>query len=489
MESATPHFIDGQWVAGTGETIVSTDPSTGEVVWAGRAAGEAEIDAAVAAARRAAGDWAAASLDQRFAVLERFAGQLKANRQALAELISREIGKPLWESLTEVDAMIAKEAISRDALLKRRHDEVIQTAAGTGATRFKPHGIVAVFGPFNFPGHLPNGHIVPALLAGNTVVFKPSEFAPAVGQKVIELWQAAGVPAGVINLAQGARDTGVKLSRHPGIDGLLFTGSVAAGKALSAAFADRPEKILALELGGNAPLVVHESADVEAAVYHTIQSAFITSGQRCSCARRLILPQGKAGDAFLDRLVEVTRRVRVGGFRNSPEPFMGPVVSDRAAEHVSKMQEELVRLGGCSLVPVAPGQRSAMLSPGIIDVTGVSGVSDEEIFGPLLKVIRVADFHAAIAEANRTAFGLAAALLGGDESHWQRFWRNIRAGVMNWNRPTTAAASTLPFGGVGLSGNHRPSAYFAADYCSYPVASLEDAKLELPAQRSPGIGM
>jgi succinylglutamic semialdehyde dehydrogenase len=142
-----------------------------------------------------------------------------------------------------------------------------------------------------------------------------------------------------------------------------------------------------------------------------------------------------------------------------------------------------------SLVSAAAGERAAMLSPGIIDVTGGNDMADEEIFGPLLKVIRVADFHAAITESNRTAFGLAAALLGGDESHWQLFWRNIRAGVVNWNRPTTAAASTLPFGGVGLSGNHRPSAYFAADYCSYPVASLEDAKLELPAQRTPGIRM
>ena len=468
--------------------LISQDPVTGEVNWAGTAAGPDEVDAAVRRAREALAEWSARPIEERVAVLERFAGLVKAERDALAEAICREVGKPRWESLTEVDSMSAKVAISIEAQRERRRETERDFSGARTATRYKPHGVMAVFGPFNFPGHLPNGHIVPALLAGNTVVFKPSERAPLVAERTESLWQRAGLPGGVLNVVQGAKDTGVALAGHPRIDGLLFTGSVAAGAALARAFAEQPGKILALEMGGNNPLVVHDVADLSAAAYLTVQSAYATAGQRCSCARRLIVPRGGRGDAFIETLAAITRRVRVGHYRDVPEPFMGPVISAEAARSLLATHQDLLRRGGRSIIEMRPLNDSAtLLAPGLIDVSDVRERSDEELFGPLLQVIRVEDFDEAIAEANNTRFGLAAALLTDEEGLWRRFYADIRAGVVNWNRQTTSASSHLPFGGVGLSGNHRPSAYFAADYCSYPVAVIENSRCVMPQLLSPGI--
>jgi succinylglutamic semialdehyde dehydrogenase len=432
--------------------------------------------------------WCALPLAARAETLKRFAELVKANRDSLAEAISREVGKPRWESLTEVDSMAAKVAISIEAHHERRRETEHEFAGARAATRYKPHGVMAVFGPFNFPGHLPNGHIVPALLAGNTVVFKPSERAPLVAERTARLWEQAQLPPGVLNLVQGAKETGMALASHPGIDGLLFTGSVAAGTALARAFAEQPGKILALEMGGNNPLVVHEVADLAAAAYLTVQSAYATAGQRCSCARRLIVPAGERGDEFIDVLGRLTRAVRVGHWRDEPEPFMGPVISAEAARSLLAAQDDLLRRGGRAIVEMRSLDRSpTLLSPGLIEVSGVADRVDTELFGPLLQVIRVSDFDAAIAEANNTRFGLAAALLSDNEQLWHRFFAGIRAGVVNWNRQTTSASSHLPFGGVGLSGNHRPSAYFAADYCSYPVAVIENARCLMPQTLSPGV--
>ena len=482
------HLIGDAWREGAGSPFVSTDPSNGQAVWHGRDATAAEVDAAVAAARDAFDAWAGRTPEQRSAVLEAFAEQLKANKSALAELISRETGKPLWESDEEVGAMAGKVALSIQATRERRAPSQFDLAGATAAVRFKPHGVVAVFGPFNFPGHLPNGHIVPALLAGNTVVFKPSELTPAVAQKTVELWLAAGLPAGAINLLHGGRDTGAALAAHNALDGLLFTGSVAAGVSLHRAWADQPHKILALEMGGNNPLVAWNASDESAAAYAIVQSAFVTAGQRCSCARRLIVPADATGDALVERLVEMTSEVRVGDFRQSPEPFMGPVISERAAALLVAAKRDLVARGGVELLEMHPTPGcDAMLRPGIIDMTGVIERPDTELFGPLLQVIRVPDFDAAVREANNTRFGLAAGLLSDDRSLYDEFYRRVRAGVVNWNRPTTGASGRLPFGGVGLSGNHRPSGYYAADYCSYPVASLEIPILALPQKPVPGI--
>ncbi|WP_442109003.1 succinylglutamate-semialdehyde dehydrogenase [Pseudomonas sp. NUPR-001] len=486
----TTHYIAGHWQAGQGEALQSLNPVSQQVIWQGQGANAAQVDSAVRAARQAFAGWALQSLEARISVLEAFAAALKANADALAHCIGEETGKPLWEAATEVTSMVNKVAISVQSYRERTGEKSGPLADATAVLRHKPHGVVAVFGPYNFPGHLPNGHIVPALLAGNTVVFKPSELTPKVAELTVKCWIEAGLPAGVLNLVQGARETGVALAANPGIDGLFFTGSSRTGNLLHQQFAGRPDKILALEMGGNNPLVVDEVKDLDAAVYTIIQSAFISAGQRCTCARRLLVPQGAWGDSLLTRLVEVCKTISVGAFDQQPAPFMGSVVSLAAAKALLDAQAQLLANGAVSLLTMTQPQASAaLLTPGIVDVTAVADRPDEEFFGPLLQVIRYSDFDAAIAEANNTQYGLAAGLLSDSHARYQYFWLQSRAGIVNWNKQLTGAASSAPFGGVGASGNHRASAYYAADYCAYPVASLETASLTLPATLTPGVSL
>jgi succinylglutamic semialdehyde dehydrogenase len=446
------------------------------------------VAAACGAARDAFEAWAERPIEERIAIATRFRDLLKEHNEALAELIAEEVGKPMWEARTEVTTMANKVDISVQAYNARTGEVHNKVADGEAVLRHRPHGVFAVFGPYNFPGHLPNGHIVPALIAGNTVVFKPSEYAPRTAMKTVELWQQAGVPAGVINLVNGGRDTGVALGANADIDGVLFTGSSQTGAALHRQFGGQPGKLLALEMGGNNPLVVWDVQDIDAAVFMAIQSAFISAGQRCTCARRLVVQKGEKGDAFVRRLVEVAAKIQVGESHAEPQPFMGPVVSAAVAEKLVQAQHDMVARGGKLLLEMRqlqPG--TGFVSAGIVDVTDAQGIPDEEWFGPLLQVYRTDDFDQAVRIANNTEFGLAAGLLSNEESLWKKFQLRARAGIVNWNRPTTGAASTAPFGGVGKSGNHRPSAYYAADYCAYPVASIENSELALPAKLSPGL--
>lgn len=482
------HLIGGEWVEGEGEKFSSHNPATGGEVWCGKAATVSEVDAAVAAAHSAWRNWREETVDARLKVIRNFADALERNRSELAHWISLEVGKPTWEANTEVTAMVAKVEISAEAFQSRCCEESRPAGEAISWTRFRPHGVVAVFGPFNFPGHIANGHIVPALLAGNAVVFKPSEQAPAVAQKTAELWQEAGLPDGVINLVQGGASTGEALASHAGIDGLFFTGSHRTGLALHRQFGPHPAKILALEMGGNNPLIVFEPNNLAAAALLTIQSAFLTAGQRCTCARRLIIPSTKDGATFLEKLAEMARTIRVGACDEEPEPFMGPVISPAAAERVLAAQAEMLAQGGKALVEARRlREEGAFVSPGIIDVTDVPDRPDREVFGPLLQVIRVDDFSAALAEANRTRFGLAAGLVSRRRDLWELFYKEIRAGVINWNQQLTGASSRAPFGGLGQSGNHRPSGFLAADYCSAAVATMEREELSFPEKLPRGL--
>lgn len=481
-------MINGDWLNGQGKAFSSLNPAKGEVYWQGQAASAEQVDAAVKSARTAATDWALAGFEARVAIARRYAELLGENKEALAIAIATETGKPLWEARTEVGAMIGKVEISVKAYNERTGERESDMAGAKAVLRHKPHGVVAVFGPYNFPGHLPNGHIVPALIAGNTVVLKPSELTPAVAGEMVKLWLEAGLPAGVLNLVQGEKETGIALASNPDIDGLFFTGSSNTGHILHQQFAGHPGKILALEMGGNNPLIIDGVADIKAAVHETIQSAYITAGQRCTCARRLIVPTGDWGDRFLDALAETVRGIQVGDAFAEPAPFMGSLISEVAADGVLAAQEELLAQGATSLVrseKLAAG--TGLISPGLIDVTAVAKRDDEEIFGPLLQVIRVADFDAAIAEANNTQFGLSAGLFSDSEEQFNYFYDRIRAGIVNWNKQLTGASSAAPFGGIGASGNHRASAYYAADYCSYPVAGIEADQLALPQTLSPGL--
>ncbi len=482
------NYINGQWVAGTGAALTVINPANGATLWQGFDADEAQVSLACDGARAHFAAWAKTTLAERIAICGRFRDLLKQHTEELALLIAQEVGKPLWEARTEVATMANKIDISVQSYHARTGEVSSKVADGDAVLRHRPHGVFAVFGPYNFPGHLPNGHIVPALIAGNTLVFKPSEYAPQTAMKTVELWIQAGLPVGVLNLVNGGKHTGIALSRNAQIDGVLFTGSYQTGVILHKQFAGQPGKMLALEMGGNNALVVWDTADIDAAVHHTIFSAFVSAGQRCTCARRLVIPDTAFGQKFLNRLVQVAAAIHIGQYDAQPAPFMGPVVSAAVAQRLLAGQAELLAKGGKSLLSMRQlHPETGFLSAGIVDVTDASGIPDEEWFGPLLQVIRVADFNAALQVANATSYGLAAGLLSDEAALWQQFQIEIRAGVVNWNRPTTGAASTAPFGGIGNSGNHRPSAYYAADYCAYPVASIETALLEMPKQLSPGL--
>lgn len=485
------HFITGNWLAGEGHDIQSVDPAKKKIIWQAKSASQKQVDAAVKAARLAFVAWSKLTFEERLVYVKKFAELLGQNKQALALTIAQETGKPLWETATEVGAMIGKIALSEKAYHERTGTVENAMPLGKAFIRHKPHGVVAVFGPYNFPGHLPNGHIVPALLAGNTIVFKPSDLTPVVAEKTLEFWQQAGLPAGVLNMVQGEVETGKALASHRGLDGLFFTGSSRTGRLLHEQFAGHPGKILALEMGGNNPLIVKDASDTNAVVHDIIQSAFVTSGQRCTCARRLFIQQGEAGDVIIKKLIEATNNIQVGMYDAEAQPFMGAMVSQHAASLMVKAQQQLITLGANTLVELKHlDTESGFVSPGIIDVTDIlNDMPDEEHFGPLLKVIRYSDFDQAIDEANNTSFGLSAGLLADNQTDYQHFYQRIRAGIVNWNRPITGASGAAPFGGIGDSGNHRASAYYAADYCSYPVSSVELEKTALPGTLSPGLSI
>ncbi|MFB9137196.1 succinylglutamate-semialdehyde dehydrogenase [Vibrio olivae] len=483
------HWIAGQWVEGQGEQLHSTSPYNEQTVWQGKAASAIQVDQAVSAARHALIEWKRLSFEQREKVVLTFAELVKTNSEQIAEIIAQETGKPLWETRTEAAAMAGKIAISIRAYHERTGESTREANGNQIVLRHRPLGVMAVFGPYNFPGHLPNGHIVPALLAGNTVVFKPSEQTPMTGEFAMKLWQQAGIPNGVINLVQGAKETGIALAESKGIDGLLFTGSANTGHVLHRQFAGQPGKMLALEMGGNNPMVISEHyGDLDAAVYTIIQSAFISAGQRCTCARRLYIPQGEKGDRLLEKLVVATKNIRVDQPFAEPAPFMGSQISKAAADFILAAQANLLSLGATSLVDARAGD-AAFVTPGIIDVTAIEQLPDEEYFGPLLQVVRYQHLEQAVEMANDTRFGLSAGLVSTQDSEWDYFVEHIRAGIVNRNRQLTGASGDAPFGGPGASGNLRPSAYYAADYCAYPMASMEGETPVLPATFSPGLSL
>lgn len=484
----TSQYINGRWEKGGGKSLESIDPSTGKVIWRGEEATERELHFAIESAKAAFREWSQKEVKERIYHVEQFGEQLHQRREEVAERISQEMGKPFWESLLEVDSVKSKIALSIKAASERTGTVEQHIAGANLITRHRPQGIVAVLSPINFPVHLPSSHMIPALLAGNCVLFKPSEQTPATGELLVQCWQEAGLCSGQLALLQGGGEVGRAIASHPKVKALIFTGSARTGQLLAKQFSATPERLLALEMGGNNPVVVSHVEDLPAAAYQVIQSAFLTSGQRCTCARRLILVRNESNQRLLSMIVEMARSLRIGRYTEMPEPFMGPLVSKEAAIQLLKGQERLVELGGRPLLPATLLKaETAFVSPGIIDLTPLSIPPDEELFGPLLQLVWVDSFEEAIQEANRTAYGLSAALLSDNRHEWERFVQLVWAGVINWNRATTGASGAAPFGGLGRSGNMRPAGYYAADLCAHPVASFESPELTLPENLTPGI--
>lgn len=464
----------------------SKNPTTDAVIWEGTITSPQMLSKQIAIAGEALKSWATTPIFDRILILERYAKQLREEKASLIPELSEETGKPLWESDNEIESAIQKVSISIKAYEERCKESVITTGNIRSVVRYKPHGILAVYGPFNFPVHLPNGHVVPALLAGNCVIFKPSELTPRIAERMASVWDMAGLPQGVLQIAQGDASTGKALAAEPGLSGILFTGSASVGLSLHRLMSGDTGKILALEMGGNNPLIIHDLENNSAACQQVMISAFITTGQRCSCARRLIIIDTPENRRFLDLLLEKTKQLVVGSYTDTPEPFLGPVISSDASKQIIARYNTLVSAGGKPLIALK--QRDpAWIYPTIIDVSGISSLPDEEIFGPILQVIWVRHFEEAIAVSNRTQFGLSAGIFTTDPEKHAHFFAHSHAGIVNWNRPLTGANSAAPFGGIGKSGNFRPSAYFAADYCAYPVASQEAEHLEPLSHPLPGM--
>jgi succinylglutamic semialdehyde dehydrogenase len=430
------------------------------------------IDAAIARARRAQPAWRDAGLEARTRVLLRFRDLARAKSAELGELIAREVGKALWDARSEAELLAPKVDVTLAdgmALVAER-----RPAPGLRAT-WQPRGVLAVYGPFNFPAHLPNGHIVPALATGNSVVFKPSELAPASGAWMAALWREAGLPDGVFELVQGGPDAGRALAAHPGLDGILFTGSYATGRALREALLDQPWKLLALELGGSNAVLVCDDADLELAVAECAFSVAVSTGQRCTCARRLFVSR-RLIDPFGEKLARVLGGVRIGK-PLEPGVFMGPLVSLKAHAGFEAMRARAAEAGGERILAGRVDLAPPFTGVGLVRFAGVAQTHPyqrEELFGPEAAIYPVDDLDEAIAATNDSDYGLAAAVFTRDRAKYERCVARVRAGVLNWNRGTVGASARLPFGGSNKSGNDRPAAVTATLYCTVPKAHLEN---------------
>jgi len=462
--------------------IISREPATGAELWRGPVS---DIEALLALAQHGWPAWAAQSLHARIGVLRRFADEIRKDAEDFARLLARETGKPLWEAHNEVQALAARtEMIIRAQAERAAQRRLNNGLTGTLAVRHKPHGVMAVLGPFSQPLLVPAGHILPALLAGNAVVFKPSAQTPACGEMLVQCLLRSGVPAGVISCAIGGDEAGQQLVATEAVRAIAFSGSAHAGIAIARKLAARPDKLLTLEMGGNNPLVVWDTPLIEDAAVLIVQSAFGGAGQRFNSARRLILG-ARIYQPVLEAVKRLADRIIVGAPFDEPAPFMGPMINAEAADGLTESFIWLMSNGGRPIKQmVRPRDNLPFVTPAIIDVTAMAERPDIELFGPLLQVIRVEEFDEAIALANATRYGLAAGLIGGAPEEYNRFWAGVRAGIVTWNRPTTADLGAAPVGGVGFSGNHRPGGTYAVDYCGYPVASAE---LEQP-RASLGVG-
>ncbi len=433
------------------QTFQSVSPINDTVVWSGTETTADQIDSVMKAAASASLRWRKTSQESRIDVVRRYAQYIDANRHAISELITREVGKLPWDAAAEVGAAIAKSELSIRALRQRRDNQIIEAGSPRRMVRYQPIGVALVLGPFNFPLHLPGGQFIPALLAGNAVVMKPSDQATAVGEWIAEAWKKCGLPDDVFQLIVGRVAPAVTAIDSPHVGGVFLTGSRAAGQAIHRQLAGRYDVLLALELGGNNPIVV--SADVPASdVASTVTfSAFTSAGQRCTCARRAIFVDGPETDKQIQATVAQTEGLRVGLPGAEPVPQVGPLISAAAAESLKQTYERLLQLGCTPVIPFQLGDcRANLVRPTIIDASSLSesdlvSLGDLEWFGPLLVLLRVGNMDQAIRSARMTAYGLAASLLGGDQELFDQFVDEVGAGIVNWNRPTTGAAGHFTF--------------------------------------------
>jgi len=352
-----------------------------------------------------------------------------------------------------------------------------------GACRHRPLGVAAVVGSFNYPGDLPNGHILPALLTGNTVVFKPSEKSPMAGQLLAECFSETGLPPGVFNLVQGEKELSRRLCVHDGVDAVLFTGSYEVGTRIKQDTLQQHWKLLVLEMGSKNPAILWHDADLELALQQCLIAGFVSAGQRCSATSRIIV-HNKVLDSFISRFHEHAKAFKIG--HPLENPFMGPLIDQSSVDRYMKFQGIAAR-EGCELVmrgkSLELGVTGNYVAPSIcwvqkssVEAARKSVYQQSELFAPNVAILGVDELDEAIAQANVTQYGLVASVYTRDRAVYQKCWDGLQMGLINWNQPTITASPLLPFGGLKKSGNHFPSGATAARYCTYPVSSLESAE-------------
>lgn len=439
------------------DKLVSYNPVTNDIIGSYAITKTCSLESIFAQAEDGFKQWSKTDFSVRFNIIKNFTDLLSEHKHHLATIISQETGKAFWDSETEVSAAINKMNHAVTAMTTR-----------TPLEYYNPLGIMVVLAPYNFPLHLPNGHIIPALLSGNSVILKPSDKTPVIADYMVKLWYKAGLPQNILQIVYGFGDLGENLVNHEKTNGVLFTGGEKAGLAIHKALAGRPNVMLALEMGGNNPLIVWNPDNIHYAMQLAVYSSFISGGQRCTCARKLIIPENSA-DNLINQLIDITKKLIIDTPFADTNPFYSSLIDNDAVLNAHKAVDNIIKCGGNILYQGHTDKGASFFAPIILDVTACT-IPDEEIFAPVLQVIRVSDFDKALYQANNTRFGLSAGFIGSDDVLWKKFQSEIKAGIINRNSPTVGASGNAPFGGIKNSGNYRPAGFFSADYCAYPVA-------------------
>lgn len=461
------HLIDGEWIAGEAVSASSNPSNTDEVVAHYPLGGAAEVDAAVAAARRAFGGWSAASPEVRSDLLDRVGATVMARAAELGELLAREEGKTRAEATGEVmrAARIFK-YFAGEAL--RRHGRTLEsTRPGLDVEVWREAvGVVGLITPWNFPIAIPAWKAAPALAFGNTVVLKPAQHTPAVAHALASIIAECGAPAGVFNLVLGHGEVGAAIAAHGDIDAISFTGSQAVGGKVAQAAVARGARVQ-LEMGGKNPLVVLADANLDRAVAIALDGGFFQTGQRCTASSRVIV-EDAVHDRFVAALAERAAALRVGAALD-PATEVGPVSNESQYEqnlrYVGIAIGDGGRLvtGGDALRLDTPGY---YMRPGLIaDTAPDMRINREEVFGPLVSTVRVKDYDEALAIANQGDFGLSAGIVTTSLARARHFRRNVRAGMVMVNLPTAGVDYHVPFGGTrGSSYGPREQGFAAVDF-------------------------
>ena len=440
------------------------------------------VGRAVEAARAAQRKWFALSQKERLTHLFQLQRSFENHVEEMAHAIVCETGKPHREAVGEAKALGARISLMANDGLERI--ATFSPDGVNGEARAHPQGVLAVLGPYNYPAHLLNAHVIPALITGNAVVLKPSEYCPWVGQIYAACAQEAGLPPGLLNLVQGGQDIGRALVMHPDVDGILFTGSSRTGRALTEACLDQPNKILALELGGKNAAVVLDDADLHQALAAIVQGAFLTTGQRCTATSRVLVHK-TIYPRFVEALAGAIAELRPGD-PWADDTLFGPLANAPAFDRFLRLRAQATALGLEARVPGETLDGGAYVTPsmhvlpdGHVDAPGYL---DEELFGPDLCVECIQDDEHAIERMRANPYGLANSIFTSKSERFERFFRETRSGILNHNRSTNGASGKLPFGGVGKSGNQRPAGIDAVRYTTFPVAILRSEPGEIPVE-------